>query len=100
MKESNYSFETSKPAYLENKEKSKDKQCQKVLQAVKGGANNLLHISEIIGIPQAIVSARCNDLINEGKIEYYDFVKYKDRKRKKIQLVEKQPLKQIELFQN
>jgi recombinational DNA repair protein RecT len=94
----NYSFQTSMPAYLENKENSKERQCEKVLNAVRNGADNLLQISERIGIPQAIVSARCADLKSEKKIEYCDFVIYKDRKRKKIQLYKPKPLIQSELF--
>jgi hypothetical protein len=98
MSTKNYSFETSKPAYQENKANSKERQCEKVLNAVRFGANNLLQISEATGILQAIVSARCNDLINEGKIQYLDFVTYKDRKRKKIQLTKPKKFIQSELF--
>ena len=82
--EFNYSYATSYPAYVENKENSKQLQCEKVLNAIKAGADNLLEISDRTGILQAIVSARVNDLINEGIIEYNGFVYYKDRKRKKI----------------
>jgi hypothetical protein len=95
---SNYSFETSKPAYLDNKENARERQLERVLGAVKAGADNLLQISEKTGILQATVSARVSDLIKEKKIEYHDFVNYKDRKRKKIQLYKRKPLVQISLF--
>ena len=96
----NYSFQTSLPAYKENKVNSKERQCEKVLNAIRSGANNLLQISDNTGILQAVVSARISDLINENKVQYLDFVTYKDRKRKKIELVIKEPKKliQSELF--
>lgn len=92
----NYSYLTSLPAYLENKAERKDSQCEKVLSFIKGGCNNLLLISEKSGITQAIVSARVNDLIEEGKCIYSGHVVYNNRLRKKIVLA---VLVQKELFQ-
>lgn len=79
-----YSFSTSYPAYQENLQFNKRTQCDEVLGFILKGANNLLQISEASGIPQAIVSARVSDLINESKIEYRGFTVYKNRKRKRI----------------
>lgn len=93
----NYSFETSLPAYKENKVGAKERQCEKVLSSIRNGCNNLLQISEETGILQAIVSARCTDLIKENKIQYLDFVTYKDRKRKKIELIVKEPKHFVQL---
>ena len=86
-----YSYETSYPPFLENKATNKRTQCDEVLAIIKKGANNLLQVSEVSGIPQAIISARVNDLIEENKIEYNGFTVYNNRKRKKIMLV-KQPV--------
>lgn len=98
----NYSWQTSYPVYVENQAFNKRRQCDEVLSIIRKGANNLLQISEVSGIPQAIISARVNDLIKEEKIKYADFTVYKDRKRKKICLIKLSPaskFEQSELFQ-
>ncbi len=89
MKEekSNYSFETSLPAFKENKALNKHRQCDLILGIVRKGANNLLQISQVSGIPQAIVSARIYDLIEDGKVKYEGKLNYNDRVRKKIVLI-------------
>ncbi len=86
MKEekTNYSHETSLHPYLENKALNKQRQCDMVLEIIKRKANNLLQISQVSGIPQAIISARVNDLIQEGKVAYVGHVVYNNRLRKKI----------------
>ncbi len=81
---SNYSYETSLPPYLENKALNKQRQCDMVLEIIKRKANNLLQISQVSGIPQAIISARVNDLIKESKVAYLGKVIYNNRLRKQI----------------
>lgn len=95
----NYSYETSYAPYKENQALNKRTQCDEVLKFIKKGANNLLQISALSGIPQAIVSARVNDLINENKAKYDGCIIFNDRKRKKIVAI-KQEIKitQKELF--
>jgi predicted transcriptional regulator len=85
---SNYSFETSKPAYEENLATNNEKQKYQVFKWILKGGNNLLQISGMMGIPQSTVSGRINDLIKEKKVEYSEFVIYKERKRKKIKAVD------------
>lgn len=82
----NYSYETSLPPYREAPE-LKRRQADEVLAIIKKGANNLLQVSQVSGIPQAIISARVNDLIHETRIAYSGFTVYNNRKRKKIILV-------------
>lgn len=84
MATTNYSKETSFPAYKENAAFNKKVQCDEVLGFIKRGANNLKQIAELTGLPQSTVAARVNDLINEGKAEYSSFTVYDDRKRKRI----------------
>lgn len=102
MKEqSNYSFETSHKPYKENIAFHKQRQCDLILGIAKRGANNLLQISQVSGIPQAIVSARASDLINEGKIVYEGHVVFNNRLRKKIVITQPPVIsfgKQVELF--
>ena len=93
-----YSYTTSLPAYKENQVTNKKTQCEDVLSFVIYGANNLLQISQLSGIPQAIVSARVNDLVNEGKVEYNGHVIYSNRLRKKIILFRKINVTQNTLF--
>lgn len=95
----NYSFETSYEPYLENKAFNKRTQCEEVLKFIKKGANNLLQISALSGIPQAIVSARVNDLIDENKAKYDGCIIFNDRKRKKIIAIKPEiKITQKELF--
>ena len=94
----NYSFETSLPPYREAPELKK-RQADELMAFIKRGANNLLQLSELSGLPQSTVSGRCNDLIEENKICYHGYTVYNDRKRKKICLI-KAPVNgvQKELF--
>jgi|ERR1035437_2840026 hypothetical protein len=96
----NYSYLTSLPAYHENIIYSKQRQCDIVLGIIKKGANNLLQISQVSGIPQAIVSARMSDLIEDKKTMYEGCVVYNNRLRKKIVIVETPAIiyQQPELF--
>lgn len=80
---SNYSYETSLPAYHSNVSEKK-LQSETVLSLVKKGVNNLLELSQLTGLPQSTISARCNELIKDERIKYEGFIYYEDRKRKKI----------------
>lgn len=80
---SNYSFETSLKPYRE-KPSEKKRQADELYQFIRRGANNLLQLSELSGLPQSTVSGRCNDLIDENRIEYSGYTIFRDRKRKKI----------------
>jgi hypothetical protein len=80
----NYSTFTSLSAYHEP---GKDKQAEQILSLIKSGADNLLRLSELTGLPQATCSGRVNDLIREGKVSYHGFTHYRDRTRKKIAVV-------------
>ena len=94
----NYSYATSLPAYKENQTFNKRRQCDKILLFIKRGADNLLQLSELSGIPQAVVSARMSDLIEENKAKYEGHVIYDNRKRKRIVFVKPKPIDQPELF--
>lgn len=69
----NYSIETSLPAYNSN-QNEKVLQENNVLKQIKALKNNacIKVISRNLSLPDAIVSARINDLITKGKVEYSD----------------------------
>ncbi len=95
----NYSFETSYPPYKENEAVNKNRQCDEVLGFIAKGANNLLQISQLTGLPQSTIAARCNDLVKECKAKYEGFTVYADRKRKKIVVIKKiEPGIQMNIF--
>jgi len=77
----NYSYATSLPAY---KEPGKDIQARLVMFHVNAGANNLLQLSQIMGLPQSTVAGRVNDCIKDGKLKYEGFIEFEGRKRKRI----------------
>lgn len=93
----NYSFETSLPAFKEN-QTQKRVQRENILRFIKKGADNLLQLSQITGIPQSTVSARMKELRKDQKADYLGYVVYENRKRKKIVAVVKKELTQPELF--
>ncbi len=94
----NYSFATSLPPYQDNAA-IKRRQADEVLAFINKGANNLLQLSQLTGLPQSTIAGRCNDLIEEGKIMYSGHTVYADRKRKKIVAVKRIiEGKQSELF--
>ncbi len=79
-----YSRETSLPAFREG---SANKAIQEAkIVALVGGyvCDNLLAISELVGLPQSTVAGRTNDAIRHGTIKYDGFTTYKGRKRKRI----------------
>ena len=79
----NYSYNTSLPAYHDNAI-NKRRQAEEILRFINKGANNLLQLSELTGLPQSTIVGRVNDLKGDSKVEYTGFTIYKDRKRKKI----------------
>lgn len=89
----NYSPETSLPAYIENKE-GKNLQKQIIYNAITSGASCLKSLEQITGLPQSTVAGRCNDLIKENLILYCGITYFENRKRKKIQIINGQ----LELF--
>jgi hypothetical protein len=93
----NYSFTTSLPAYQDNA-LIKRRQADDLFLFIKRGANNLLQLSQLSGLPQSTVAGRCNDLLSEGKIKYAGHVIFADRKRKKICVIKPVAVLQNELF--
>lgn len=94
----NYSYDTSLPAYHDNPAE-KRRQQDEMLRFIRKGANNLLQLSVLMGIPQSTASGRMSDLIKDGKAEYSGKVVYNGTQRKRIVIV-KQEIKttQKELF--
>jgi ribosome-associated protein YbcJ (S4-like RNA binding protein) len=86
----NYSFATSLEPYHEAPH-LKRKQSEDILAFISKGANCLLQLAQLTGLPQSTVSGRCNDLVSEGKAKYNGFVIYENRKRKKIVVIKKVP---------
>jgi hypothetical protein len=94
----NYSYDTSLQPYKENQSQKK-RQCDEVLRFVKRGANNLLQVSQLTGLPQSTIAGRINDLIEEERVKYEGFTIYSDRKRKRIIEIRKEiKVTQQELF--
>jgi hypothetical protein len=85
-----YSYATSLPPYQESPS-IKKRQQDELLAFILKGANNLLQLSQLTGLPQSTVSGRINDLIDESKVLYFGFTIYADRKRKKIVAIKKLP---------
>lgn len=95
----NYSYETSYAPFKENQALNKRRQQDEILQFIKKGANNLLQIAELSKIPQAVVSARMSDLMEENRAKYEGFTIYADRKRKRIVAIKPEiKITQTELF--
>lgn len=80
---SNYSYATSLEPYRDNATEKK-RQADELYQFIRRGANSLLQLAELSGLPQSTVSGRVNDLIFEKRIEYKGKTIYKNRERKKI----------------
>lgn len=84
---SNYSFETSLPAYKSNPG-IKLTQAESILELVKELKETcLLELSDRLDIPQSTVSGRIKDLRDAGKVKYApkeDSISYKGYVRKKI----------------
>lgn len=94
----NYSYETSLPAYLDNPTE-KRRQQDEMLRFIRKGANNLLQLSILMGIPQSTVSGRMTDLIKEGRAKYDGHVIYNGSKRKRIVAIKPEiKITQTELF--
>ena len=84
----NYSYETSAPAYYEN-QAGKQTQADNIYNAIRtfGGFSCLKQLESFTGLPQSTVAGRCNDLIRAEKIKYSGIVFYENRKRKRIVLM-------------
>jgi hypothetical protein len=81
---SNYSFETSLPAFQSCPDEKK-KQADMIYELIQQGADNLLKLAELTGLEQGRISARISDLIEERKVRYAEEkIVYKKFKRKKI----------------
>lgn len=80
MNNTNYSYQTSLIPYFEVDQD----QTQMIFGLIKDGLNCLLSLAEVSHLPQSTVAGRVNDLIKSGKVEYNDFIIYKNRKRKRI----------------
>lgn len=97
----NYSYETSMPAYKDNPNLKKT-QAEELLSLIRKGANNLLQIAELSGLPESTVAGRVNDLIKEHRVKYNGKVVFRNRVRKKIEVVLKPVIEknknQINLF--
>ena len=94
----NYSYATSLPPYQDNAS-IKKRQQDELHAFILKGANNLLQLAQLTGLPQSTVSGRINDLISEKKAEYSGYTIYADRKRKRIVAVKKVIIgKQVDLF--
>ncbi len=82
--ETGYAWKTSLPAYHDNTTE-KEVQRVQVLNAIKAGANNILQVCEMTGLPDKCVTGKIHLLIKSGDISYAEqTVNYKNRERKKI----------------
>jgi transcriptional antiterminator len=92
-----YSFNTSLPAYKENKA-DKDSQAERILNfIVLAKYTTLKQLEEVTGLPQSTISGRVSDLIEGEKVRYDGQIVYSGRLRKKIIPVIKE-LRQSSLF--
>lgn len=89
MRTTNYSYDTSLPAYHSNANDKKRQ--QDIIQGLVTEKGTCLKEIEIklwqlhkIRIPQSTISGRINDLMKEKKVMYFDKVKYAGCKRKRI----------------
>lgn len=95
VRKTNYSYKTSLPAYLENKEgkAAQEKIISYVISRHKGGKATLKEIQDYmrnivrLPLPQSTISGRVNDLKDKGKVDFYGEMKiYKGRIRKVFEL--------------
>lgn len=87
MKQTNYSFETSLPAYKINPV-NKQSQANKILGYVKQlKSTTLKELEDLTGMPQSTIAGRVNDLIEDKKVHYNGKKKYKGMLRKIIEPV-------------
>lgn len=89
MQNSNYSYETSLPAYYDNSSLKKRQQ-DVILKLVEDCGTCLKEIEKKlkavynINIPQSTVSGRISDLIKEKKVMYLGKIFFEGYTRKKI----------------
>lgn len=87
MKETNYSFETSLPAYKANS-LNKQSQANKIFGYVKQlKSTTLKELEDLTGMPQSTIAGRVNDLIEDKKVHYNGKKKYKGMLRKIIESI-------------
>lgn len=89
--QSNYSYETSLPAYQEDQQ-GKDAQAKRILAIMKslGGKCTIKQIEELIHLPQSTVSGRMKDLREaECVVDTGELTVYAGRKRKLFAIIEK-----------
>ena len=89
MRTTNYSYETSLPAYHSNANDKKRQ--QDIIQSLVTEKGTCLKEIEIrlwqlhkIRIPQSTISGRINDLIQQKKVMYMDKIDFAGCKRKRI----------------
>lgn len=84
MSNTNYSYETSLPAFHENaegKEVQKDMIYSLIIQSEK---TCLKTLEKLTGLPQSTIAGRINDLVKEEKVMYKDKGFIEGRLRKLI----------------
>lgn len=84
---SNYSFETSLPAYKDNKE-SKKQQVEIIYEAIKNGKQTIAELADLTGLQPSTVSGRIGDLVRAGRVYSDSTVIFNGRKRKSFQIKE------------
>lgn len=82
-KQTNYSFETSLPAYLEDP-KGKKKMQMKVVNMVRQGMQTIREIADALDMPDSSVSGRISDAMKDYQVKYDGKIVYAGRLRKKI----------------
>ncbi len=87
-KKTNYSHETSLPAYQEDssgKRAQKDRILKEFIRL--GGFACLKQIEKFMHLPQSTCSGRINDLIDDGKVKHEGFMEFDGRKRKRFVII-------------
>lgn len=97
MKNTNYSYKTSLPAYNDNAE-GKNFQKNKILEEMKrlGGSACLKQIEKAMHLPQSTCSGRMNDLIDDGKVIHNGYIEFEKRLRKRFVLVQQKTISIIQ----
>lgn len=81
----NYSIETSLPAYRDNQE-SKQLKKQQILEEIKKSPLGvcLKQLEQALHIPQSTCAGRVNDLIADNEVTYDGVMEFEGRLRKRI----------------
>ena len=86
---SNYSHQTSHPAYQDNQQE-KELQRGQILAAMKtlGGSACLKQLEQLLGLPQSTISGRMSDLRRERKVfDSGNMIVFENRQRKLFSVV-------------